>query len=102
MLTTVGGMCTDKIVQTTESMSNKNTQRAQITDTAAHYPHIARIHDLDSQHCDPDHPKNLINCSLYHCRAILKILSKSSHNLLSNGWIADWAVRMVIWIATKM
>ena len=39
---------------------------------AAHYPHIAQIPDLESQHSDPDHPKNVINCSLYR-RAILKI-----------------------------
>ena len=23
----------------------------------AHYPHIAQIRDLESQHGDPDHPK---------------------------------------------
>ena len=28
-------------------------------------PPIAQIPDLESQHGDPDHPKNLINCSLY-------------------------------------
>ena len=33
-----------------------------------------------------DHPKNLTSCSLYNCRAILKMSSKSCHNLLSNGW----------------
>ena len=47
------------------------------------------IPDLKSQHGDPN---NLINCSLYHCRAILKISSKSAHNLLSNYRISDWAV----------
>ena len=26
-----------------------------------------------SQHGDPDHPQNLIDRSLYHCRAIMKI-----------------------------
>ena len=31
----------------------------------------------------------LINCALYHCRAILKISYKSAHNLLSNGQIGD-------------
>jgi len=31
-----------------------------------------------------DHLQNLISCSLYHCRAILKISSKSIKNFLSN------------------
>ena len=51
---------------------------------AVHYPHIAWIPDLESRHSDPDHSKNLINCSLYHCRAILKISSNAIYNLLSN------------------
>ena len=33
----------------------KNTQKAQTSTKAAHYPHIARIHDLESQHGDIDH-----------------------------------------------
>ena len=33
--------------------------------------------------------KKLVNFSSYHCRAILKIASKSAHNLLSNGRISD-------------
>ena len=41
-----------------------------------HYIHITQIPNLESQHGEPDHPKNLINCSLYHCRAILKISSE--------------------------
>ena len=36
--------------------------------------------DLEIQHGDPDHPKKLINCFLYHCRAIVKMSSKSTHN----------------------
>ena len=32
----------------------------------------------------------------------MKILSKSIHNLLSNGQISDLTVNMVIWIATKI
>ena len=39
-----------------------------------------------------DHPKNVINCSLYHCRATLEISSKFAHNLLSNCQISDLAV----------
>ena len=46
--------------------------------------------NLGSQHGDPDQLKNLINCFLFHCRAILKILSKSAHNFLNNGRISDW------------
>ena len=69
---------------------------------AAYYLHNAWIPDLESQHGDPGHPQNLINCSLYHCRAFLKISSKSAHNMLSNGQISDWAVSMVIWITTKI
>ena len=72
----------------------KSTQRVQISDKAA------QIRDLESQY--PDHSKNLINCSLYCCRAILTIASKCNHNLLSNGRISNWAVSMMIWIATKI
>ena len=43
-----------------------------------------QIRDLVSQQGDLDHPKNLSNCSFYHCRANLKIFSTSAHNLLSN------------------
>ena len=43
-----------------------------MTNKAAHYPHVARVRDLDSQHGDPDDSTNLINCSLYHHTAILK------------------------------
>ena len=44
--------------------------------------HIARISDLDHQHGDPSHLKNVINYSVYHCRTILKFSSKSAYNLL--------------------
>ena len=81
--------------------NNKSTQRAQIFVKAAHYPDIAWINDLESQHGDPDHPKNLIKYSLYHCRRVLKILRKSTHNLLSNGRISDWTISMVIQFAIK-
>ena len=33
---------------------------------------------------DQDHPGNFNNCSLYHCRAILQISSKSIFNILRN------------------
>ena len=36
---------------------NKSTQKAQISDKVAHYPHIAWIRCLESQHDDRDHPK---------------------------------------------
>ena len=35
-------------------------------------------------------PHNLINRSLYHCRDILKISSKSTHTSLRNGWNSNW------------
>ena len=41
-------------------------QRAQTSAKAAHYHYIAQISNLKSQHGDPDHPSNSINCSLYH------------------------------------
>ena len=44
----------------------------------------------------------LINYSFYRCRAILKLSSKSVHNLLSNGQIFDWAVSMVIQTTIKI
>ena len=54
------------------------------------YPYIARIPDLESKHGNPDHPKFLINCFLYYCRAILKISSKSTHNLLRpDFWLSS-------------
>ena len=86
-----------------KSYYNKSTQRAQTSlAEAGHYPHIVWIPDLNSQHGDPDHPQSLLNCFIYHCSAILKISSKSAHNLLSNGPICDWTVRMVIRITTKI
>ena len=57
---------------------------------------------LECQHGDPDHPKYLINCSLCHCSAILKISQSSTHNLLNNDLVSDWKVSMVIWITTKI
>ena len=41
-------------------INNKRTQRVQTPDKAAHYPHIAWIPNLESQHGDADHLKNLI------------------------------------------
>ena len=35
----------------------KSTQLVQISANAAHCPNIAWIPDLESQHCDPSHPK---------------------------------------------
>ena len=40
-------------------------------------------------------PQNLINCSLYHCRAILKLSSEFIQNVLSSDRISDWTVSMV-------
>ena len=49
-------------------MQVKNNKRAETSlAKAAHFPNIARILNLESQHCHPNHPKDLINCSLYHC-----------------------------------
>ena len=47
-------------------------------------------------------PKHSINYSFYHCRAILKISSKFAHNLLTNCRISNWAVSIVIQIATQI
>ena len=67
--------------------SSKSTQRSQTSlAMAAHYSPIAQIPDLESHHGDPDHPKNLINFSLYHCRAILKSLSQSDCNFFEE-WL---------------
>ena len=46
--------------------------------------------------------KNLMNCSIFHCSAILKFHIKIAHSLLSNGRFSDWAVSMVIWTSTKI
>ena len=54
-----------------ETCSHKSTQRTADFRKEAHYLHIAQVSDLESQHGDPDHPKNLTNCSLYHHRANL-------------------------------
>ena len=37
------------------NVTNKSTQRAQISDKAAHYLYIAQILNLASQHGDPGH-----------------------------------------------
>ena len=67
-------------------------------------PQTARIHNLESQHGgDPDQPQNLVTVPLiYHCKAILKISSKSANNSLSDGSISDWAVSMVIRFTTTI
>ena len=70
---------------------NKSTQTAHTSlAKAADYPLIAQVPDLGSQHGDPNHPKNLLNCSWYHCTVILKLSYKFAHNLLINGQISDW------------
>ena len=40
---------------------NKSILRTQTVVKAAHYPHIAWIPDLESQHGDPDHHK-IVSC----------------------------------------
>ena len=72
-----------------DALQYKSPQRAQTSAKLRHKSHIARIPDSESQHGDPDHPKNLINCSLYHYRAIMKTASNSAHNWWSNGRISD-------------
>ena len=39
-----------------------NSTLRERSNKAVHYPNIVRIHNLESQHGDPDHPKNLLNC----------------------------------------
>ena len=69
----------------------KSTQRAHSSVAeATHYSHIAQIPDLENQHDDPDHPRNVIKCSCYHSTVFLRISSKSAH--LRNGQISNWAV----------
>ena len=91
-------------VATKGDISALKQEHSESTDVLAQgssLPHIARTPDLGSQHGDLDHPQNVINCSLYHCREILKI-SKSAHDLLGNCVISDWTVTMVIQISTKI
>ena len=83
-------------------LKQEHSETVDLLVQAAHYLHIARILDLKNQHGDQDHPKYLINCSLHHCRAILKFSLQSVHNLLSNSRILDWAVNIVIQITTKI
>ena len=64
----------------------------------SHYPDP----DLECQHSDPEHPKKLINCSMYNYRTILEISSKSTNIFWSNDWIFDWAINMLIQIATRI
>ena len=49
-----------------------------------------------------DCPPKLTNCSLYHCRTILKYSWNSSTNLFSYDWISNWTVSMVTEIAAKI
>ena len=60
------------VVSISEKCSQKYRKQEHL-ESVAHYTITALIRDLESQHGDPDHLKNLINCSLYHCRATLKI-----------------------------
>lgn len=68
----------------------KSTQIAQTSAKAARFPHMEQpdlpmIKKKSRIHLDPDgeadHPQNFIKCSVYHCRAILKILLKSVDNV---------------------
>ena len=58
-------------------------------------PNITRVRDLEWQHGDPDHPKD-VNCPVFHHRANLKLSSKSANIVLSNCLIFDLKVSMVI------
>ena len=50
---------------------------------------------------DSDRYQNLMICSFYHTIPLQKISLQSIH-ILSNGHISDWAVSMVIQVATKI
>ena len=69
-----------------------------------HLAHSIEEHSdsAGSQHGDPDHPKNSTNCSFHNCRAILKISSNFTPDLLSNSWISDCTVSMVIYITSTI
>ena len=48
-----------------QCIANKSTQRMQTSlAMTTHYPNVARIPYLESQHGGPDHPQNLINLFL--------------------------------------
>ena len=66
---------------------NKSTYRAQISNKATHYSHIAWTGDLESAG-RLESPK-FNNYSLCHWRVILKISSQSAPNLLNNDRISD-------------
>ena len=72
------------------SESNKSNQKVQTLAKVAHYHHIARIPDLESEHIDPDHLKNLINCLLYHRRAILNISSICLFIIYFSFWFPEF------------
>ena len=52
---------------------NKSTQCPDLRQDSS-LPRIVQIPYLMSQHGYPDHPKNLIYCSLRRCRAILNCI----------------------------
>ena len=64
--------------------------------------HHARVSGNNSPQSLRISKRYISNCSLCHCRAILTISSKSAYMQLSNGQISDWAISVVIWIATKI
>ena len=87
-----------------KSYRQKHSENADLC-KAAHYPHIAWIHDLETWHGDPDHfikihpwsdfwsgsqhgdldhHQNLITCSFYHPGPPHEISSQSVYNFLSN------------------
>ena len=81
---------------------NKSTQKTQISlARTARYPHIAQIPNLESQRSRMT-LKKIINCFLYHCKALPIIWSKFANKLLSNGQIPNWTVNMVTQMTTKI
>ena len=73
---------------------NKSTKRMQTSAKVAHYPHIARIPNLASQHCDPDHPQNLFKLFLVSLQSYPEHFIKTTD--LCNGRISNWIASMVI------
>ena len=57
---------------------------------------------FESQHGDPDCPRNSINYSLYHYRDIRNISSEYAQNLLSNDWFCYSLVSMVILFTNRI
>ena len=52
------------------------------------YQNFAEACNLESERGDPEYPENFSVVPYIIAENVVKLLSKSTHNLLTNGWIS--------------